>query len=103
MPTMHTASRRCPGLVVVLAVVLALAFVAAQATALAHEIEHVLHLHDAPCALHVAADHLVMAPAPEPVPAVALAPVMRPESSTLHVVPAPPPRASAARAPPSLS
>ena len=102
MPTMHTASRRFPCLLGALAAVLALVFVAAQGTALAHEIAHVLHLHDAPCALHVAADHLVMAPAPEPVPAVVLAPAIRSESSTLPVVPGPLARPSAARAPPLL-
>lgn len=102
MPTMHTASRRLPRLVAVLAVALAVVFVAAQGAALAHEIAHVLHLHDAPCALHVVADHLVMAPAPEPAPAVVLAPAIGSESSTLPVVPGPPARPSAARAPPLL-
>ncbi|HUP38286.1 MAG TPA: hypothetical protein VNC82_22890 [Candidatus Limnocylindria bacterium] len=103
MATMHTASRRRPRLLAALAAVLALMFVSAQGTALAHEIEHVLHLHEAPCALHVAADHLVMAPAPDPEPAVALAPASRAEPSTFHAVPAPPARPSAARAPPVRS
>jgi hypothetical protein len=45
---------------------LVIVFVAAPVTALAHEFEHVLHKHEAPCALHVAADHLSMVTAPVP-------------------------------------
>lgn len=103
MATMHTASRRRPRPLASLATVLAVMFASAQGTALAHEIEHVLHLHEAPCALHVAADHLVMAPAPEPEPAVTLAPASGAEPSILHAVPARPARPSAARAPPRRS
>jgi hypothetical protein len=49
-------------------------FIVVHMTALAHEFEHVLHQHDAPCGLHVVADHLAMAPAPEPALAVGPAP-----------------------------
>jgi hypothetical protein len=101
MATMCTASRRRSRLGV-LAALLALVFVAAQGAALAHEIEHVLHLHNAPCALHVVADHLVMAPAPDPMPAVMLAPAIQCESSALHAAPAPAACPSPARAPPLL-
>lgn len=79
---------------------LVIVFIAAQVTALAHEFEHVLHQHDAPCALHVAADHLVIVAAPAP--ALAVAPV--PGAGTLSppkVVLLPPrARSSDARAPP---
>jgi hypothetical protein len=103
MATMFTATRRLPRLLAAAAAVLALTFVGAQGAALAHEIQHVLHLHDAPCALHVAADHLVIAAAPDPVPAVALVPARHAGSAPLHTVPAPPARPSAARAPPRPS
>jgi hypothetical protein len=82
---------------------LVLVFIVVQATALAHEIQHVLHLHDGPCGLHVAADHLAMAPAPEPAPAVDPAPVAEhplfsPDARPLHLS-----RLSEARAPPFVS
>jgi hypothetical protein len=78
-------------------------FITVQATALAHEWEHVLGQHEAPCGLHVIADHLVMAPAPEPVPAVALAPAAGPVSSPTDVLLPAPAHPSGARAPPLLS
>jgi len=84
---------------VVHAVLVAL-FIVVQATALAHEIAHVAHQHDAPCGLHVVADHLAMAPAPEPALAVIVAPVSAviPSSrAALILSPAP---CSEARAPP---
>jgi hypothetical protein len=71
-----------------------------QATALAHEIQHVAHQHDAPCGLHIAADHLAMAPAPEPALAVVVDPVTASLPASLDALIAPPPRCSEARAPP---
>jgi hypothetical protein len=64
-----TPSRSAP----VFCVLLAIVFVATQVTVLSHEFAHLLHQHDAPCALHVAADHLTMVAPPEP--AMAVAPV----------------------------
>lgn len=84
-------------------VLLLILFVAVQTTALAHEVQHVLHQHDGPCALHVVADHLVMAAAPEAVAAVAPAPaadLAGPSSRTPPSLAAPP---SGARASPVLS
>jgi hypothetical protein len=79
---------------------LVIVVIAAQATALSHEFEHVLHRHEGPCALHVAADHLMMVAAPEPAPALAPEPVAR-LLSPLQVVLLPlPARPSDARAPP---
>jgi hypothetical protein len=80
--------------------VLAALFIVVQATALAHEIKHVTHQHDAPCGLHVVADHLAMAPAPEPALAVVVEPLAAPLPASLDAVIAPPPRCSEARAPP---
>jgi hypothetical protein len=77
-----------------------LVFVVVQATALAHEIQHVLHLHDGPCGLHVAADHLAMAPAPEPGLATELAPTVEQVLSCLSARLFRPARPSEARAPP---
>lgn len=82
---------------------LGLVFVVVQATALAHEVQHVLHLHDGPCGMHVAADHLAMAPAPEPAMAIELAPAIE---QVLSCVGGPlllSARLSEARAPPFLS
>jgi hypothetical protein len=45
---------------------LAVALLVVPATALGHELEHVLHQHDDPCGLHVAAEHLAMAITPGP-------------------------------------
>lgn len=45
-----------------LAALAAAAFLAAQAAALAHEFDHALHKHNAPCALHLYADHLGKSP-----------------------------------------
>ncbi len=92
-------SRGFAALIVLLAVIL----IAAQSAAVAHEIEHVLHLHSAACALHVAADHLSVVPVPDSTPAVALAPAAAYECSGLHALSGPPVRPSAARAPPFLS
>jgi hypothetical protein len=91
--------RRLPGFPAVAALVTCL-LVAAQSAALAHEIEHVLHQHGAPCALHVAADHLAMAPAPDPGSWMLLAPSQRSEYAPPSVRPAPPPPPDAARSPP---
>jgi hypothetical protein len=53
---------------------LAAVFLAAQGAALAHEYDHALAKHDAPCAQHVFANHLDKVPAAKaPAPAVALA------------------------------
>jgi hypothetical protein len=87
---------------VILAALLAAAFVTAQSAALAHEIEHVLHLHDAPCALHLAADHLPMAPAPALPPTVTAPVSPRFECPAVFALPVPPAFPSAARAPPLL-
>jgi hypothetical protein len=102
MVTMLTASRTASRRLGALAATLALAFLVAQSAALTHEIEHVLHLHDAPCALHLAADHLVMVSAPGPTLMVSLAPSLRSEGPSLHARPAPPASLSPARAPPLL-
>jgi hypothetical protein len=82
---------------------LVLVFVVVQATALAHEVQHVLHLHDGPCGLHVAADHLAMAPAPEPGPALGLAPATEKLLPCLGARLMFPARLREARAPPFLS
>ena len=82
---------------------LVLVFVVVQATALAHEVQHALHLHDGPCGLHVAADHLAMAPAPEPGLAVDLVPATEQLLSCLGARLLLPARLSEARAPPFLS
>lgn len=102
MVTMRTASRTASRRLGALAATVAVLFLVAQSAALTHEIEHVLHLHDAPCALHVAADHLVMASAPGPTLSAGLAPSLHSESPSLHARPAPPASPSPARAPPLL-
>ncbi len=51
-----------------LAALLAAALLGAQAAAVTHEYDHALHKHDAPCALHIYADHSSKA-APASVPA----------------------------------
>ncbi len=75
-------------------------FITVQATAVAHELRHVLGHHDAPCGLHVAADHLAMVPAPEAALAQTLAPATGDVVPALDVPLPPPPRPSGARAPP---
>jgi hypothetical protein len=82
---------------------LVLVFVLVQATALAHEIQHVLHQHDGPCGLHVAADHLAMAPAPDPALAVEPALVIEQLLSSSAARPLRLSRLSEARAPPFVS
>jgi hypothetical protein len=100
MVTTSTAdSRRIIGL----HTLVLLAFLLVQATALAHEIRHVSNLHEGPCGLHDAAEHLAMAPPPEPAPVVALAPATRAPSAALGPRRLPPTRLSGARAPPLLS
>jgi hypothetical protein len=48
----------------------------AQTAAAVHEYQHTLHAHDAPCALHVFADHHDKAPtAKAPTPALDFQPV----------------------------
>jgi hypothetical protein len=81
-------------------VLLVLVFCAVQATALAHEVQHVMHLHDGPCGLHVAADHLAMAAAPDAPPAVTLVPVDSAADPSPGAPPAPPTPPSGGRAPP---
>jgi hypothetical protein len=44
---------------------------ATQLTAVVHELAHVFGQHQAPCALHEAADHHVVASAPGPTPSMA--------------------------------
>jgi hypothetical protein len=73
-----------------------------QFTALAHEIAHVSGEHDGPCGLHVAADHLVMGPAPDVALGASVAPAdLAP--GALDVLPPAPVRWSGARAPPRLA
>jgi hypothetical protein len=78
------------------------AFVTVQVVALSHEAQHILHQHDEPCGLHVVAEHLAMAAAPEPAVAVALMPVadpvLLPPSAPMPSLP----RSSGARSPPFL-
>lgn len=76
--------------------------IATQAMALAHELEHVAHAHEEPCALHDAAEHLAMASAPGPGPAVPLLPARRPVTPVLVAPPQIPSHPSDARAPPLL-
>jgi hypothetical protein len=85
----------------VVPVLLAALFVVTHAAALAHELEHVFHQHDVPCALHEAAEHLAMVSPPAPPAAVGPAPSpgLMPRPATL--VPRPAFRSSGARAPPA--
>jgi hypothetical protein len=83
--------------------ILVIIFIAAQVTALAHEFEHVLHQHEAPCALHVAADHLSMVTTPMPALAVSPVPLTDKLSLSQNVQPQLRPRSAAARAPPRLT
>jgi hypothetical protein len=93
-------ARICPQIFYAARAWLVVVFLATQVTALSHEFEHVLHRHDVPCALHVAADHLMMIGVPEPGPAVVLIPLAS-ELSAPHVARTPlRPRSTAARAPP---
>jgi hypothetical protein len=75
-------------------------FMSVQATAVAHELHHVLGHHDASCGLHVAADHLAMVPAPEAALTQPPGPVAGAVPSALDVLLPPPSRPSGARAPP---
>jgi hypothetical protein len=78
-------------------------FIAVQAAALSHEFEHLLNRHDAPCGLHVAADHQVIVVAPPPPAAAPLAAASRSFSVSPQL---PPPHLALpgdARAPPLLS
>jgi hypothetical protein len=90
---------RCRG---VLALLVAL-FVSTQITALAHEIEHVLDQHGAPCALHVVAEYLAMASPPGPTLAVAPAPGPDAAPQSIAVATGRPACPSGARAPPRPS
>jgi len=103
MVIMFTAAsaRSAPRVLATLFVLLL--FVVVQATALAHEIQHVLHTHDGPCGLHLVADHLAMAPAPVPTLAVTFAPTAERWVFCPGSRPVPPARPSVARAPPTLS
>jgi hypothetical protein len=94
---MRSQARR--GLIALLVVV----FVVVQAAALAHEVQHALHLHHEPCGLHLVADHLAMALAPEPAPAVELKPAIEQGVPFSGARLSPPARPSAARAPPFRS
>jgi hypothetical protein len=102
MVTTLTASRPSRRGAAVAAFVLALIFLVTQATALAHEMEHMLHQHDAQCVLHLAVEHLVMVAAPEPEPVVAPAPVILATFPLLLAPPVRPAHPRAARAPPLL-
>jgi hypothetical protein len=78
----------------------AIVFLTSQLTALTHEFEHVLHQHEAPCALHVAAEHLtIVAPPSLPLPA-ALTPLAAMPLANTDVLPSFGERSTAARAPP---
>jgi hypothetical protein len=77
-------------------------FALVQTAALAHEIHHVLQQHDAPCGLHVVADHLAMAIASAPSLAVAAPATDQPLSSPDDHF-SPPAQPSSARSPPVLS
>ena len=79
---------------------LAAVFIVVQATALSHEFEHVTHQHDAPCGLHIVADHLVLVATPEPPLAVALSPAAHDVSAAPDVLRRLCARANGARAPP---
>jgi hypothetical protein len=81
---------------------LVLAFLAAQVTALSHELEHVMGTHGGPCALHVAADHLVMAAVPEPAAVARLAILTGPAAPAVQAPRPAPERSRPARAPPLL-
>jgi hypothetical protein len=83
------------GLLVVLLVLV-------QFTALAHEIAHVSGEHHGPCGLHVAADHLVMAPASDVAVGAPVAPA-NVAPSGFGVLPPAPVRWTEARAPPRLA
>jgi hypothetical protein len=78
-------------------------FVVVQVTALTHEIAHVSGEHDTPCGLHVAADHLVMAPAPDVVLGAPVALANAAAPGGFEVLPPAPVRGSEARAPPRLA
>jgi hypothetical protein len=100
--TMPTASSRRGQGGATLIALLSFIFVLSQTAALMHEMEHVVYQHDAQCALHLAADHLLLMPPPDPDPLVAPGPVLH---STVHLQlapPARPPRLTGARAPPLL-
>jgi hypothetical protein len=103
MVTMSTASRPLSSGRLGLHALLVAMLIAVQATALSHEFEHLLHLHDAPCGLHVAAEHLVIVSAPAPALAVPLVPATGGVSLVLGLLQPPPLRPSTARAPPLLS
>jgi hypothetical protein len=105
MVTMSTvADPRMPRACVrrALQTLLVVVFFAVQAAAVSHEMQHVLHQHDAPCGLHVAADHLVLVVAPPLATAIVLAPA----AATVPLLSGPPlssPASSTdARAPPSI-
>lgn len=95
----RSARTRRSGLLALLLAV----FLTGQVSALVHEFEHVLHQHDAPCALHVAAEHLAMASVPVPGNAVMPVPATRAASPSLVEPPPASVRPSGARAPPLLS
>jgi hypothetical protein len=84
-----------------LRVLLMAVFVVVQVTALSHEFEHVMHRHDAPCGLHVAADHLVIVSAPEPARLVGPAPSTGHVPRSTGALVSAPRGPSRARAPPS--
>jgi hypothetical protein len=54
----------------VLRALIAVLFVVTHAAALSHELQHVFHEHDGPCALHEAAEHLVAVAPVDPAPAI---------------------------------
>jgi hypothetical protein len=82
---------------------LAVLLFATQLTALAHELTHVFGQHQAPCALHEAAEHHVMASPPEPTPSVAQTPAADAAAPSDAVAIASHPPAPVPRAPPIAS
>ena len=104
MATTFTAGSRVtlvpPRIVRLFVALLAIIAITSQVTALAHEFEHVLHQHEAPCALHVAADHVTIVTSPIPPLAATPTPVASmPVSKTSVLLPLCE-RSSDARAPP---
>jgi hypothetical protein len=74
-----------------------------QVTALTHELAHASGEHDAPCGLHIAADHLAMAPAPEVALGAPIALANAAAPGGFDGLPPLPVRWSEARAPPRLT
>jgi hypothetical protein len=78
----------------------AIILLASQLTALTHEFEHVLHQHEVPCALHVAAEHLTVVTAPAPPLVAAPTPLAAMPLANADLASPRSERSTAARAPP---